>query len=98
MANTTAKKDKKEPSRAEQRKELLKLISDTYNGDDTISLLFRKAVDLEGEKRALLDKIAANRRSLRDMAAQDLASQSDVDALYPPKAASDENGDEPAAS
>lgn len=90
------KKQGKE-SPAKQREALLKAITNTYTGEDTAHKLFRKAVELDVEKRGLLERIGANRRSLRDLASQGIVDKNDVDALYTPQTKTEAEADAPAA-
>jgi hypothetical protein len=55
---------------------------------DLISLVFNRATALKEAKEGLYEQLAANRRMLRDLAAQGLLSdeqQAQVIELYPPK-------------
>jgi len=55
---------------------------------DLISLVFQRASQLREAKEGLYEQLAANRRMLRDLAAQGLLSdeqQAQVLKLYPPK-------------
>jgi hypothetical protein len=68
-------------------------ISEAYSGDDLISELFRKAIELDGQKRELFAVVTANRTTLRNLATQGLVSREDVNAMYPPKASTTEEAE-----
>lgn len=59
---------------------------------DRVSTIFDKAYELQEQYTNVLEARAANRRSLRDLATQDLLSEEEVAAveeLYPRRASSD---------
>jgi len=61
---------------------------DNNESQDLISLVFQRATQLKEAKEGLYEQLAANRRMLRDLAAQGLLSdeqQAQVIELYPPK-------------
>jgi hypothetical protein len=85
------------PSRATVRKQNLAALADAYAGDDYVSGKVRQGLDLEKSKVELFERIAVNRRQLRDFAVAGDIAPDDVELLYPTKGkGGDENGEDSA--
>lgn len=90
-----AKKKDGAPSAVQVRKDNLTKLAAGYTGDSYVEKKVQQGIALDAEKASLYERIAANRRQLRDMATQNDIASSDVDLLYPPKASANGTTDAP---